>query len=383
MTESSEEPRAEEPKTAPRPNPGGESLGLGVTTFRRVALALGFGVIAVALFGLLLVIYFPVLRPLLWAAALATLFFPLHRKVYRLVRGRERTAAVISTALTIAIFAVPVTLLVTSFASEARNLWPAIRDHLGSQTFARLAAWLDNSWLRPLVVRVLPETAQPGPAGIEEALSRTVSGLGDFAMSQLQQIGRSAPGNLLGVGVTILIYFFFLRHGPGWIDQLERALPLEREHAAHLLRIAGQTINAVFRGVIITAAFQATLAGVGFAVAGAPVPVMLSALTLIAALIPFVGPVAIWLPVGVGLVVSGRTGAGIGLMLWGMLVVSLVDNFLRPYLIGRETRLPVLWLFLSILGGIKLFGLLGLLLGPAVLSLFLACFRIYTEGRRA
>jgi predicted PurR-regulated permease PerM len=110
---------------------------------------------------------------------------------------------------------------------------------------------------------------------------------------------------------------------------------------------------------------------------------VLAGVTLIAALIPFVGPVMVWLPVAAGLVISGRMAAGIGLFLWGTLVVSLVDNFLRPYLIGREIKLPILWLFLAILGGLKAFGFLGMLLGPIVLSLFLACYRIYTEGRRA
>jgi len=81
--------------------------------------------------------------------------------------------------------------------------------------------------------------------------------------------------------------------------------------------------------------------------------------------------------------VSGRVGAGIGLFLWGALVVSMVDNVLRPFVIGRETKLPVLWLFLALLGGLKTFGFLGILLGPIVLALFLACIRIYSQGRRA
>jgi predicted PurR-regulated permease PerM len=198
----------------------------------------------------------------------------------------------------------------------------------------------------------------------------------------LEDVGRSAPQRLLHAGVTVLIYFFFLRHGPGWLAQLERALPLEPEHASNLRDIAGRTINAVFRGVIITAALQAVLAGAGFAVAGAPAPAVLGAVTFVAALIPFVGPIAVWLPVSLAFLATGRTGAGVGLILWGTLVVSLVDNFLRPYLIGRETRLPILWLFLAILGGIRVFGLLGLLVGPAALALFLACFRIYSQTRR-
>jgi predicted PurR-regulated permease PerM len=371
-----------EEKAVPPPASRRSPLPSGVAEFRRYAVALGFGAIVLGLFAFLIIIYAPVLRAMLWAAALAALFFPMHQRVLRLVGGRERTAAVLSTFLTILIFAAPAALLLINFASQVQNLWPSVRDYLGGDTFQRAATWLEQSRLRPIVVQLLPGVVEPGAAGLEEALRETVSGFSDLALAQLQAIGRSAPARVLGGVVTALIYFFFLRHGPGWLEQFKRALPLEQEHASNLLHIAGETINAVFRGVVITAAVQALLAGIGFAVAGAPVPVVLGAVTLVAALIPFVGPIIVWLPVGVGLIATGRTTAGIGLLIWGTLVVSLVDNVLKPWLIGRQTRLPILWLFLSLLGGLKVFGFLGILLGPAALSLFLACYRIYMEGRK-
>jgi predicted PurR-regulated permease PerM len=371
-----------EAKAAPSDGPA-RPPAPGVAEAQRIALALGFGVIALLLLAFLIVIYAPIVRPLLWAAALAALFFPMHQRVLRLVRGRERVAAALSTLFTIVIFAAPAAFFLITFAAELQNLWPSVRDYLGGETFQRIAVWVEQSPLRPIILRLLPETAQPGPAGIEEALRKAVTSFTDLALTQLHQVGRSVPARLVGASVTALIYFFFLRHGSGWLEQLARGLPLEREHASNLLRIAGDTINAVFRGVIITAAVQAVLAGIGFAVVGAPAPVVLGTITLVAALIPFVGPVAVWLPVGVALIVTGRIGAGIGLCIYGTLVVSLVDNFLRPYIIGRQTKLPILWLFLSILGGLKAFGFLGILLGPAALSLFLACYRIYTEGRRS
>jgi predicted PurR-regulated permease PerM len=354
----------------------------GVTEFQRRALALGFGVISLGLFVLLVVIYSPVARPLLWAAALAVLFYPLHRHVMALVRGRANLAAAISTVLTVAIFAVPAALFVTSFFGEAQNLWPEVRAHLGPETFERLAAWLDQSRFRPIALWIFRDQAMIGAEAIEAGLRDAVSGFSAAAIHQVQEFGRNVPGSALKVAITLLAYYFFLGHGPGWVAQLKGALPLEAEHADNLVRIAGGTVNAVFRGVIATAAVQAVLAGLGFAAVGAPAPVVLGAITLVAALIPFVGPVAVWLPVALGLLVTGRTAAGIALILWGALVASLVDNFMRPYLIGRETKLPMLWLFLAILGGLQAFGFLGVLLGPAALSLFLACYRIYAESRR-
>lgn len=354
----------------------------GVTEFQRRAVALGFGAISLGLLILLVVIYSPVARPILWAAALATLFYPLHRRMLALVGGRANLAAVISTFITIAVFAIPATLFITSFLAQAQNLWPEVRAHLGPDTFERIAAWLHASRFRPIALWFFRDESKIGAEAIEAGLRDSVSAFGGFAIHQLQEFGRNAPGSVFNGAITILTYYFFLRHGPGWLKQLQKGLPLEAEHAENLLRIAGGTVNAVFRGVIATAAVQAVLAGIGFAVVGAPAPVVLGGITMVAALVPFVGPVAVWLPVSVGLMAIGRTGAGIALFVWGALVVSLVDNFLRPFLIGRETKLPMLWLFLAILGGLRAFGFLGLLLGPAALSLFLACYRIYTQGSR-
>lgn len=372
-----------DPVPPPERDPASEPSVSGVGELRRRALALGFGVIALALFALLVIIYAPVIRPLLWAAALATLFFPVHRTILGWVRGRATLAALLSTILTLAIFALPVALLVNIFLGEVSNLWPSVRDFLGPHTFQRAAEWLDGSRLRPVATWLFPDQAQLGAVGIETALRQAVSGLGELAQTQLRAIGRNAPGTAIGIGVTVLTYFFFLRHGPGWLRQIEAGLPLEPEHAQALLKITGDTVNAVFRGVLATASVQALLAGAAFWFVGVPAPVLLSVITFIAALIPFVGPAAVWLPTAIGLILTDRVGAGVGLMIWGALVVSLVDNFLRPYLIGREVKLPVLWLFLSILGGLRAFGFLGLLLGPAALALFFACYRIYTEGRRA
>ena len=110
--------------------------------------------------------------------------------------------------------------------------------------------------------------------------------------------------------------------------------------------------------------------------------VLLSVLTFVASMIPVFGSAGIWVPVAVGLFLSGRPGAGIGLAIYGTFFVSLLDNVLRPFLIGREMKLPLLWLFLAILGGLKLFGFVGIVLGPMALALAMALYRIYQEGIR-
>jgi predicted PurR-regulated permease PerM len=191
-----------------------------------------------------------------------------------------------------------------------------------------------------------------------------------------------APGALVRIGITVVIFFFFLRQGPGWGRRLREALPLQPAHAEELVGTVTRSINAVFRGVLLTAATQSVLAFAGYVVTGAPVPVILASLTFLASLLPFVGAAGVWVPTAIGIWLSGDVPSAIGLAIWGTLVVSLVDNFLRPYFIGRDMHLPLLWLFLSIIGGLQAFGFLGVVLGPAALALFLACYRIYMQERR-
>jgi predicted PurR-regulated permease PerM len=352
-----------------------------VAAFRRRALAVGFGVVALAVVALLVIIYLPLARSILWAVTLAILFYPVHRRFLTAFRGHAHLAALASTLLALFVVVVPAFLIFMQLLQETQNLWPSIRQGLGPDTFLKLARVLEESPLRPAAHWLFGTDPAAGAAAIEKGIEQIVNGFRDLVLGQLTAVSRSAPRVLLGVVITLFTFFFFLRSGPRWIENVKSGLPLDRTHADHLLHIAGQAVGAVFRGVLVTAGIQAVLAGLGYWVAGAPVPILLASLTLITALVPFVGPVAVWLPTAIGLLLAGHRVAGAGLFVWGMCVVSLVDNFLRPYLIGREMKLPILWLFLAIIGGLRVFGFLGLMLGPAALALFLACYRIYTEER--
>jgi predicted PurR-regulated permease PerM len=371
---------------APRPHgpePASDRTGIeGVLEFRRRVLALGFGIITLSVLALLVAIYLQLANPILWGLALAVLFFPLHRAILRLVRGRATLAAAISTVLSLAIIFLPSAFLITNLIDEVQNLWPRIQAVLGPQTYEAISRSIEESPFRGMLRWMIQGDPRFGAADIEAELQRIALSVQDFLLERLRSITRSVPGAFIRVGITVIVFFFFLRHGPGWVGQARDVLPLAPQHSARLFTIAERTLNAVFRGVMVTAATQAILAGAGYWVVGAPTPLLLASVTFIAALIPFVGPIAVWLPVVAGLALTGRVPAALGLAAWGTLVVSLVDNVLRPYLIGKETRLPVLWLFLAILGGLKLFGFLGVLVGPITLALAAACYRIYMETRR-
>lgn len=379
----------DEPDRPPDSNePDGASRGEdslldpGVLEFRRRALAFGFGFVVLGSFALLVAIYLQLAHQILWASTLAVLFYPLHRRILSLVGGRVTLASTISTLLSLAILFIPAVLLVFNLVNEVRSILPGLSEGFGVRAYQGISEWVERSPFRGLAHLFLTQDPGQGAKALEVEVAKAAAATQDFLLEQLRTVTKSIPAAAFQFIVTVVAFFFFLRHGPGWIRALQQILPLRTVHSERLVTIAGQSVNAVFRGVILTAAAQGLLAGLGFWVAGTRMPILLGGLTFIGSLIPFVGAVAVWLPTSVILGLTGRPGAAIGLAIWGTLVISLADNFLKPYLIGREMRLPTLWLFLAIIGAIKLFGFLGIVVGPAALSLAFACYRIYTEGRK-
>jgi len=373
---------------APRPN----GAMRGIEELRRRAITLGFAVVSLLVFGLLGFLYWQLGHPILWAITLAVLFYPLHERFVTLLRGRERTAAVLSTLTAFLVIFVPAIFILANLIAEVRNLWPAVRDSLRPDAFEELASRLEASRFRALAHVLLSGDAsavtggEPPVAGgaevLEARLQEVALSVQEFLLERLRNVTRNIPGAVVSAAITIMAFFFFVLNGRRWGRVLRDALPLEPAHAERLVAIAAQTINVVFRGVVLTAGAQAAAAGAGYLVAGAPVPMLLTLATFVAALIPVVGSAAVWVPVAAGLLMAGHTAQAIGLAVYGTFFVSLLDNFLKPYLIGRGMKLPLLWLFLAILGGLKLFGFLGVILGPMLLSLALALARIYREGWR-
>ena len=376
------EPTAPDPAAAPalpaapEPTPG-EPAPAATPPSR--PLMVGFVLVTALVLLLLAVIYKSFLHPLLWAAALATLVYPAHRRLLDLLGGRANLSALLSTFALLLVLLGPSAAVLNALVNEARDLWPQLTNALGTDVTARFVAWVEDSPLARAAHLALQVPVESGTAGLEERLRGLLESLASWVLQGLRGVTLNAPGALLQAGLVLVIFFFFVREGPRWVRQLRDALPLDPAHADALLDTAARTVGAVFRGVVLTALAQASLATLGYVVVGAPVPALLGFVTLIASLLPFVGAGVVWATTAVGLYLAGRTAGAVVLAVWGVAVVSLIDNFLKPYLIGRGSRLPTLWLFLAILGGLRTFGMLGLLVGPAALALFIACWRIYAR----
>jgi predicted PurR-regulated permease PerM len=210
-------------------------------------------------------------------------------------------------------------------------------------------------------------------AGTHEVLQRAASMGGWFFLGAL--------GSLLGFAITMFLLFFFLRDGDAMLARGRRLIPLDDMRKERLFHQLSGVTRAIVIGTGVTALMQGILIGIGFTIAGLPSPVVFGVLTALLSMLPVGGSAFVWGPAAIWLIIDGRWGFGLFMLVWGLLVSGL-DNVLRPMLISGRARISALAVFIGVLGGIPAFGSIGLIAGPVVLSLALALIEFAEEGRQ-
>lgn len=322
-------------------------------------------------------LFLPFFTPVMFAMTLTIVFYPLHLWITKRVKNLN-VAAGLSTLVIAMIVILPVLFLVWYLVKEAADLFPTAKSwlenakHMSDTSFASsLPAPLNALWMR---LESLTSTWQVDLQGIIlNNLNRVGTGITTF--------GAKVAKNIVFIAFDVVVMtftlFFFLRDGVRTVQWIADILPMERENKNFIIDVLNRTISAVVRGLFITAMTQAALAGLAFWVLGVRFPVLLTFATAFMALIPFAGAAAIWLPVSLYTLFKISATKGIILLIWGGLVVSMVDNFLRPILISGKAKLPILLLFLGILGGLQTYGFIGMLIGPLMIATVLAFIKIY------
>ena len=212
---------------------------------------------------------------------------------------------------------------------------------------------------------------------IGDLLNQTGRWIGTTAIATSKAIVESTFTIAYSMIIIIMTSFFLLRDGHLIVNYLMDITPLPPEEKKAFLSQAKEVLQAVLYGVILTASLQGFLGGIGWWYVGLPSPVFFGALMMILAMIPFVGTPVVWGIGGIYLLLSGQMVAGITLLLWGVLVVSMIDNFVRPVFISGGTKVHTLITFIGVLGGLAAWGFIGLFLGPVVISLFMFLLESY------
>ncbi|MCJ7627291.1 MAG: AI-2E family transporter, partial [Longimicrobiales bacterium] len=227
----------------------------------------------------------------------------------------------------------------------------------------------------------LPGLRRLVPTGEEIVgkVGEAVSAVGSFLVGSLADLTRGTLGFFLQFFILLYGMFFFLMDGRSILDHILFHVPLSRVDEEQLLEKFVSVTRATLKGSLLIGIIQGGLAGVAFWLAGVPGAAFWGTVTAVVSIIPAVGAALIWGPIVIYLMLSGHAGAGLGLLLWSALVVSTIDNFLRPRLVGRDTRMSDLLILLSTLGGLLLFGPVGFIVGPIVAALFVTVWHLYGE----
>jgi predicted PurR-regulated permease PerM len=336
-------------------------------------------ILAVLLGGLLLLGYEvlkPFLVPVAWAVILSYVTWPMHARLRRWLGGSAALSALLMTFLLTAAFVLPLLWLVDLLRGELGDAYQAVAAYLANgpptlPEFLRRIPWLGErlqEWLSQV---------SSDPAALRAQMTKWGGQWVDEAGRLVGGVGRNA----VKLGFALLTLFFLYRDGEKLLDQVRRVLEqfLGERVRGYLLAV-GATTKAVVYGLVLTALAQGFLAGLGYWGAGVKAPAALGALTALIALIPFGTPL-VWGSIGIWLLLTGQTLPGIGLLAWGILVVSWVDNLIRPLVISTATRIPFVLVMFGVLGGVTAFGLVGLFLGPVILAVLMAVWREWLEAQ--
>lgn len=314
--------------------------------------------------------------PVVWALILAYATWPIYARLRRGMRGAATTSALLMTLLLTAAFVLPLLGLIGLLQNEFVLAYQAVSAYINEGPQRLPAIVKDIPWIGERLQQIFERMAGDPAALRTEALQLAQNWFGQVA-ELVGGVGRNAAK----MGLAVLTVLFVYRDGEKLLGQVRRVLRrFVGVRAQGYLDAIGATTKAVLYGLVLTALAQGTLAGLGYWGAGIHAPALLGAFTALVALIPFGAPV-IWGSLGLWLLMTGETLAGIGLLLWGALVVSWVDNLIRPLVISSAAQIPFLLVLFGVLGGLGAFGLVGMFVGPVIVAVLLAVWREWLEER--
>lgn len=321
-------------------------------------------------------LFFYLLKPffgaLFWSCVIAIMFYPLHHYLTQRWSGRHNLAALTTLVICAIMVIVPTLFVAASFFQEGAKIYQKLQD--GDLDPGAYVEQLKTAF--PAVQEFL------GRFSID--LENFKNLLADSAVSSSRwiaenavQLGQGTMTLFLNLGLLLYVTFFFLRDGPKLVMLLVRALPLGDEREHQLFDKFSEVTRATVKGNLVVAIVQGTLGGLIFWILDIPGPILWGVVMTVLSLIPVVGAGLIWAPVAIYLFAIGEWADGAILTAFGAFVIGLVDNILRPILVGRDTKLPDYVVLLSTLGGFSLFGINGFVIGPLIAALFLTFWEIF------
>jgi len=317
----------------------------------------------------------PFIQVLAWAAVLVIVFYPVHQRIAAHTK-RPGWSALISTTLVIAAILIPASLITLAVANEMAQAAQKLQGFFNtlldpnSPVIGRITTWL----------------------GKYVDINRLHTQ--EYLVERLNSLNRQIAGQTLGLvgGVVgavaqaffiIFTMYYLFRDGDRIRKVLQDMVPLERAQSEGIFNRTREVIYGSVYGVVVIAGIQGALGGLAFAALGLPSPLVWGVVMFFLSMIPIAGSFLVWVPAAIYLAAGGHWGKALALTVWGALVIGMIDNFLRPKLVGERTRLHELLIFFSVLGGLQIFGVLGLVLGPVIVAITLALLDVFRQMDRS
>lgn len=328
--------------------------------------------------GLISGAFFLILAPfwgaIFWAVALTILFYPLYAWLNRKIGDKPTLASIVTLTLAVLLVVIPLALLALHIVNYATDIYEAFD-----------TGELNAEVLQETVAERFPQIPQLlerfdiDMENLGERVSNSLSSSSQFIAQEAFSIGQNTFHFLISMVLMLYLSFFFFRDGKGIANVISKAIPLENNREEKLMDRFVKVTRATIKGTFIVAIVEGVLGGIILAILGVSGAVLWGVLIGLLSLVPALGSFLVWGPIAVYLLATGDIVQGVILLVFGGLVIGLVDNILRPILVGRDVRLPDWLILLSILGGLVIFGVHGFVIGPILTALFITLWNIFMQ----
>ncbi|MET0360857.1 MAG: AI-2E family transporter [Sphingobium sp.] len=321
----------------------------------------------------------PFFGAILWALVAALMFEPLMDRILRRLGGRRTLAASLTLLCIIVAIVVPALVLGMFIAREVVAIYGRIES--GNLDIGRIFAQF-QALLPDWALDLLQRYGLSDLDALRQRATNAIAGSFQSLAGQAFNISQSAFGFVLMLGVTLYLAFFLLRDGPALANKIEQSIPLQPTLRRQLLDKIATVIRATIKGSLVVAILQGILGGMTLWLLGVGGALLWGIAMGFFSLVPAIGTGLIWAPVAIYLLISGSIWQGVVLIAAGLFVIGMVDNVVRPILVGRDTQMPDYVVFVSTLGGLEMFGFNGFVIGPVIAALFMAVWEIFAKARR-
>lgn len=325
-------------------------------------------------------ILWPFHGALFWGTVLAILFEPFYRQLLAVMPQRRNLAALTALLLALVIVIFPLALVTAALVQEAAVVVQQIRS--GTLDFGAYFQQIIDA-LPSWMIKLLDRFDVGNLSALQEKLSTVAVQGSQIIATQAISIGQNTFEFVISFGIMLYLLFFLLRDGRSVSARIKQAIPLSTAYKRHLFGKFTTVIRATVKGNIVVAATQGALGGTMFWILGIQGALVWGVVMAFLSLLPAIGAGLIWGPVAIYFLLTGAIWQGVTLIVFGVLVIGLVDNLLRPILVGKDTRMPDYVVLISTLGGMALFGLNGFVIGPVIAALFIASWDLFSSANEA